>query len=314
VTTPSILKHVQSVADPTRCRLLRILGRQELTVSELCAVLQLPQSTVSRHLKTLGDDNWVQSRRDGTSRFYTLAAEELATDARELWSLIRIQMDDQREARQDDRRLEGVLATRRTKAREFFAAAADQWDRLRAELFGATFHLRALLGLLDDQWTVGDLGCGSGHVAQALAPFVSRVVAVDGSHEMLEAARARLGDEQNVEFHQGELESLPLASGSLDGVVLGLVLHYVPDPVAVVREAARVLRPGGRLLIVELCAHERDELQQRMGHVWLGFSEVQIGRILAGGGLERVRVRPLPAEPDARGPSLFAATARKPGL
>src|SRR5438552_17173518 len=121
MTQPAILKHMLTAADVTRCRMLRILARQELTVSELCAVLQLPQSTVSRHLKTLLEDDWVTSRRDGTSRFYSMAAEELAPDARGLWGLIREQVGSSPEARQDDRRVEGVLAARRSKAREFFS-------------------------------------------------------------------------------------------------------------------------------------------------------------------------------------------------
>src|SRR5947207_11445544 len=114
MSQPAILKHMTTVADATRCRMLRILARQELTVSELCAVLQLPQSTVSRHLKTLLEDHWVSSRRDGTSRFYSMAPEDLAPDARGLWGLIEGQVARSPDAQQDDRRVEGVLAGRRS--------------------------------------------------------------------------------------------------------------------------------------------------------------------------------------------------------
>ncbi|HTE17235.1 MAG TPA: methyltransferase domain-containing protein, partial [Armatimonadota bacterium] len=110
---------------------------------------------------------------------------------------------------------------------------------------------------------------------------------------------------------QGELEALPLDEGSLDAAILMLVLHYVPDPAGVLSEAARVLRPGGRLLIVDMLPHDRDEYQQQMGHVWLGFSEAQTLRYLAAAGFSGSRVCPLPPDPDAKGPGLFVATARR---
>src|SRR5215204_7664007 len=121
----AILEHMSALSDPTRCRMLLLLERQELTVSEICAVLQMPQSSVSRHLKTLADDNWVISRRDGTSRFYAMSAgDELDPGATRLWPIIREQVAATSAAGQDDRRLRGVLARRRAKSQEFFATAA----------------------------------------------------------------------------------------------------------------------------------------------------------------------------------------------
>jgi ArsR family transcriptional regulator len=156
---------------------------------------------------------------------------------------------------------------------------------------------------------VGDLGCGTGRTVQTVAPFVERVVAVDGSREMLETAAEHLRDFENVDLRQGELEALPVEEDALDAALLILVLHYVPDPARVLAEAKRVLRPGGRLLIVDMLPHEREEYQQQMGHVWLGFSEAQVSRYLTQAGFEQARFRPLPADPEARGPSLFVATA-----
>src|SRR5690606_6144405 len=126
------------------------------------------------------------------------------------------------------------------------ATAAGRWDAVRAELFGRTTDLHALLGLLDDEWTVGDLGCGTGSVAAALAPFVRRVVAVDASRAMLAAAAERLQGAPGVELRAGALERLPVADGELDAAIFSLVLHYVPDPAAALAEARRALRPGGR--------------------------------------------------------------------
>src|SRR5688500_19508236 len=165
----AILEHMSALSDPTRCRMLLLLERQELTVSEICAILQMPQSSVSRHLKTLADDDWVSSRRDGTSRFYSMAAEDLDAGARRLWPLIREQVAATSAAGQDDRRLRGVLARRRAKSQEFFATAAGGWDHLRSELFGDTFFLWAVLGLIEPDLVVGDLGCGTGQRTETVA-------------------------------------------------------------------------------------------------------------------------------------------------
>ena len=302
---------MSALADPIRCRMLVLLERHELTVSELCAVLQMPQSSVSRQLKTLADDSWVVSRRDATSRFYSMSVDDLDQGARQLWPIIREQLATSPAATHDEQRLRGVLARRRTKSEEFFATASAGWDHLREGLFGDTFYLWAVLGLIDPALTVGDLGCGTGQLSATIAPYVGRIIAVDASEDMLEAARRRLAESTNVDVRQGQLEALPIADGELDAAMLSLVLHYSPDPSKALTEAGRALRPGGRILVVDMQPHERVEYQQQMGHVWLGFSEKQIDKLLAGAGFGDVRLRPLPVDPDARGPALFAAVARR---
>jgi ubiquinone/menaquinone biosynthesis C-methylase UbiE len=307
----SILDHLSALADATRDRLLLLLEAHELTVTELCAVLQLPQSTVSRHLKALADAGWVTSRAEGTSRLYTMAREGLDQPTRRLWLLVREQVGGSRAATQDHHRLQGVLADRRTKSQEFFSSTAGQWDRLREELFGPTFHLQALLGLVDDRWIVGDLGAGTGAVSAALAPFVARVIAVDNSAAMLQAAKRRLHGLPNVELRRGDLEDLPIEDEALDAATLMLVLPYLPQPARVLREAARVLKPGGRLLVSDMLPHDREVYRQQMGHVRLGFSEAQFSEHLAAAGFEAVHLHPLPADPRAKGPALFVAVARR---
>jgi ubiquinone/menaquinone biosynthesis C-methylase UbiE/predicted transcriptional regulator len=307
----AIFDDLTALSDATRSRMLLLLERHELTVSELCAILQLPQSTVSRHLKTLADADWVSSRRDGTSRYYTLAIDERNASTRRLWSVLREQVAHSLGADQDARRLKGVLARRQAKSEEFFASAAGQWDRLRQELFGRASALHALPALLDRNWTIGDLGCGTGETAAAVAPFVTRVIAVDRSGDMLHAARRRLRDQPNVDVRRGELEALPIDDRDLDAAIVMLVLHHTPDPAAALREAARVLRPGGALLLCDMLPHDREEYKQQMGHVWLGFSTEKIDRLLAGSGFEKVRIVPLPIDPDAKGPALFVASAHR---
>lgn len=308
-STAPIFGDLTALADATRSRMLLVLERHELTVSELCAVLQLPQSTVSRQLKTLADANWVVSRRDGTSRYYTLAVEERDSHTRRLWALLRDQIVVSASADQDARRLKSVLARRQTKSAEFFASAAGQWDRLRRDLFGRTSGLHALPALLDPDWTVGDLGCGTGETSAALAPYVARVVAIDRSGEMLQAARRRLRGFANADVRRGELETLPIGDAELDAAVMMLVLHHVPDPSAVLAECARALKPSGRFVLCDMLPHEHEEYKQQMGHVWLGFGEDQVHRLLEAAGLTRVRIVPQPIDPDAKGPALFVASA-----
>ena len=307
----SMLDHMTTLSDPLRCRMLLVLERHELTVSELCTVLQLPQSTMSRHLKTLSEAGWAVSRRDGTSRYYSLAIDDLDSGGRRLWPLIREQVASTSGADQDARRLETVLARRRSKSEEFFSSASGEWDRLREELFGSAFHLHALLSLLDPAASVGDLGCGTGQLTELVAPHVAKVVAVDGSPDMLQAARRRLGASGNVDLRLGSLEALPIDGGELDVAILGLVLHHVPEPARAIAECARVLKTGGRVLIIDMLPHDRTEYQQQMGHVWLGFPERQITKLLTAAGFADVRVRALPISADAKGPALFVARGTK---
>lgn len=304
----AVLEQLATLADPTRTRLLLVLDRHELTVSELCAVLQLPQSTVSRHLRILTDDGWLASRAEGTSRQYRLASP-LPEAAVKLWEVVREQVVGGAQSARDAERLRSVIAERRLQSREFFSTSAGRWDETRADLFGARIELAALPALLDERWTVGDLGCGTGQLTAALAPFVKRVVGIDENRAMLAAARQRLEGVGNVDLREGELEALPVEAEALDAALLLLTLHHVVEPERALAEAHRVLLPGGRLLIVDMVPHERDEYRQQMGHVWQGFSEEQLKEWLGKAGFTGWRYRALPADPSAKGPLLFTATA-----
>jgi ArsR family transcriptional regulator len=310
-SAPPILDHLSALSDPTRSRLLLLLDRRELTVSELCGILQLPQSTVSRHLRALADAGWIGARAEGTSNLYTLSREGLDASAKRLWLLVREQVSATAAAAHDQRRLQTTLAGRRSKSQEFFASSASQWDRLRDELFGDRFHLAAMAAFADTNWTIGDLGCGTGRASEALAPFVARVIAVDASAAMLQAARKRLQAFGNVDLRRGDLEALPIDEGLLDAATLMLVLHHVTEPARAIAEVARVLKPGGRLIVVDMLPHDREHYRQQMGHVWMGFTDEQIARLLADNGFDRARVVPLAADARAKGPGLFVATASR---
>jgi len=314
-TTPrrhlALLGWMDGLADATRLRLLRLLEREELSVQELCDVLRLPQSTVSRHLKTLSGQGWLASRRQGTASLYRFA-EAADAGARRLWKLARAETDGWSSAEQDEVRLEARLRARREGAEEFFAGAARQWEALRAEAYGQRFEREALLGLLPPEWTVADLGCGAGSLSASLAPHVARVIGVDQSAAMLRAARRRLGGLDNVELHRAGLEALPLPSGSCDAALLVLVLSYVPEVAPVLAEAARILKAGGRLVVVDLARHGDEPFARRLGQARLGFAPGELAGALAAAGLDAPAIRPLPPEAGARGPALFIATARLP--
>ena len=305
-----VFDQLSTLSDPTRSRLLHVLENRELTVTELCSVLQLPQSTVSRHLKILSDEGWVASRADGTSRYYRLETA-LEPAAQQLWSVVRDQVAETPAGRQDARRVESVVNERRSRSQAFFSSVAGQWDAVRHDLFGDRSPLVGMLALVDSDWTIADLGCGTGSLTATLAPFVGRVVAVDASAPMLAAARRRLDGTANVDIRQGELEAVPIESAQVDAAVMSLVLHYIAEPAKALGEAARVLRPGGRLIVVDMTPHDREEYRQQMGHVWQGFSPEQMTDWLSAAGFEEVRYTPLPVEPDANGPALFVASATR---
>jgi ArsR family transcriptional regulator len=311
VKAPAILDHLAALADTTRSRILLLLDRHELTVTELCGIVQLPQSTVSRHLKALADSGWVAARSEGTSNVYTMTRDELDAPARRLWLLVREQVGSSAAAAQDQRRLQAAITERRTKSQEFFASSAGQWDRVRDELFGDRFHLAALAAFADRSWKVGDLGCGTGEVSAALSPFVERVIAVDASAAMLQAAKKRLSAFDNVDLRRGELEALPIDGGRLDAATLMLVLHHVSEPERALAEVARVLKPQGRAVVVDMLPHDRESYRQQMGHAWLGFSDEHVRRMFQESGFEDVRIVALPPDARAKGPGLFVATGRR---
>ncbi|MGE0551945.1 MAG: ArsR/SmtB family transcription factor [Gemmatimonadales bacterium] len=307
----AVFSHLTVLADPIRTRLLLVLERQELTVRELQQVMQLPQSTVSRHLRTLGEEGWVASRAAGSSNWYRMAGRDLAEAGRRIWQTVRDQASATPAARRDADRARIVVAERQSRSREFFATTAGHWDRLRSELFGRAALIAPLVGLAESEWTVADLGAGTGPLSEQLAPHVARVIAIDESPEMLAAARARLGGFSNVELRAGTLESLPIDDASVDVSFAVLVLHHLADPAAAVLEAGRVLTPGGRLVIVDMAPHEHSEYRELMGHQALGFDAETVEAWLAPAGIASRGYRIIGPDPEAKGPSLFVATGRK---
>lgn len=307
----ALIRWLEGLADPTRLRLLRLLERHELGVAELCDILQMPQSTVSRHLKLLADQGWLVSRRQGTNNLYRMILDELTEAPRNLWITARAQTEDWPTWQQDQLRAIQRLRAREQGSQGFFAGAAAEWDRLRVELYGHAFVPAAIASLLPPDMIVADLGCGTGTIAAALAPHVRQVIGIDNSPAMLDAARQRTADLANVELREGDIAAPPIAPGSCDAAMLILVLTYVDDVPATLGAARRLLRRGGRLVIVDLLRHDRDDFRRQMKQQGLGFEPDELAAALKASGFASATTQALAPEPNVKGPALVLATARR---
>lgn len=304
---PTIYDRLATLGAPARVRVLRLLELEELAVGELAKVVQMPQSTVSRHLKDLLDHGWVVRRREGTAARFAMS-DSLDPEARALWELVKAGTDD--DHADDGLRLASVLAAREVDSRTFFGRVGGSWTDLRRELFGASFLLPGLLAALSPDEVIADLGCGAGDVTALLAPNVKKVIAIDREPAMIAAARTRLGDAPHVDLREGPLEAPPLGPGEVDVALLMLVLHHVEDPGLVLRALAPALTRRGRVVILDMVAHDRDEYRRTMGHRHLGFGREDLVRFASGSGLVVARYDVLAPDPEGTGPALFVAVLR----
>ena len=266
-----ILSVFKALADEVRLRILGCLAVSELSVAELVSVLGLPQSTVSRHLKPLRDIKLVETRRDGTSMFYRPGP---AFRQPELSSLIESRLSDFPHAHQDALAVRKALEERRRKSQEYFDAMAGTYSNLNEPGGGWRAMTSALAAGFLHQ-TVADLGAGEGHLSLLLARFAAQVNAVDSAEQMVsylqrQADEAGLSD--RIACHLGDLEHLPLESESQDACFLSQALHHAAQPAKAILEAARVLREGGRLILLDLMQHQLEWVREQMADQWLGFS------------------------------------------
>lgn len=291
------------LAAPVRTRILRLLEVEELGVGELAKVVQLPQSTVSRHVKELREGGWIATRKEGTTNLLSLAPLEDAAEA--LWRLARSETDG--DDPDDALRLASVLAAREGDGRRFFGRVVGQWSQLRKDMFGETFLTPTLLSLLPSDHVVADLGCGTGESMALLAPAVGRVIGIDREPAMLVAAKARLEGLDNIVLREGELPEPPLEEAEVDTALCMLALHHVEQPADLWRAAARFLRPGGRLILLDMVAHDRTAYRRSMGHLHLGFGEADVRAWASAAGMQTRTWRVLPPAAEATGPALFLA-------
>lgn len=291
------LKFLKVLSDPTRLRILELLTQAELNVAELCEVLALPQPTVSRHLALLRESGWLVDRREGPWVYCRAEFGGWGADLRQAWdALLRARQDDP-ERRHDRERLERTLRRRREAARRVYDGAVAADGGTRQSRLGDLLPWRSLAGLLPSDRVVVDLGTGTGDLLPYAAPRAARVVAVDFSAVMLGTARERMRAAPGsaaVDYVRGDLEDLPLADGIADGVVASLVLHHAAQPAVAIREMARILRPGGRLVLVDFLPHGEEWLKEEEGDVWLGFEPATVRQWLEHAGFGRLLVEDAP--------------------
>jgi len=284
------LKSLRALADPTRLRILALLEKDELSVNELQEVTRLGQSRISTHLGLLAETGLLVSRRDGRRTFYRLNPEADA-HAREFLLLALRGAHELPEQAADGVNLKRVLARREEQAQVYFNQVAGRFDRSYGpgrswQAFGHL--LLRMLPAID----VADLGSGEGLLAELLARRCRRVIAVDNSEKMVQfgAKKARANGLTNLEFRLGDLQNPPVDPSSVDLVILSQALHHAEEPSLALQAAARILRPGGRVMILDLVKHRFVQARELYGDRWLGFAESDLHRWLESAGFSEIEI------------------------
>jgi ubiquinone/menaquinone biosynthesis C-methylase UbiE len=296
-----LLSSLRAVAEPTRLRLLALAARGSFCVMEFTEILGQSQPRLSRHLKLLCDCGLLDRVREGANVWFALPPGHDGALARDL--IARLPADDA-VLESDRRQAARVLAERARIASESFRNKGADWDEMRALELPAQAVEDALLGLLPEN-ALGrllDIGTGTGRVLELLAPRIRQGLGVDASKAMLALARARLAHPglAHCAVRLADMYRLPLTDGSFDIAVLQMVLHFAEDPAGAIAEAARVVRPGGTLVIIDLASHMRDDLTSKRAHRWPGFSDAAINQLLTNAGLDPGEAVTIPGPLDVR--------------
>ncbi len=306
----ALLTIFRGLADPSRVRILLLVRRMELSVGEIAAVLGQSQPRVSRHLRILADAGLVRRAKEGAWVFVRLGPPDICAP---VLAAIDALAGDAGAA--DQARLAAVRAERAAAADAWFAAHAADWDRERALYIAESAVEAAILATLaaDDLGALVDVGTGTGRMIELLGRRAATALGIDRSPEMLRLARGRIEalGLPHAEVRHGDMYALPRTDGSVDTVVLHQVLHFADDPAAVIAEGARVLAPGGRLLVVDFMPHGREELRVQQRHVRLGFADAQVLGWMAAAGLDAGVAAQLPSS-EALGVTLWLG--QRPGL
>ena len=305
----------KTLIDPTRMRILFLLEREELAVQELVQILDTAQSTVSRHLGILREAGLLRDRREGTSIYYRFGPRE-DPEWSETWQLARRSLTEDSTTVSDLAKLDLVLNRREVSSGRWFEEVGADWDSIRKVFNDDVHRARAISRLIPSRLRVADIGTGTGILARELAMSGVHVVAIDRSERMLQAASAKLHDlpEGAVELVRGEADDLPVGDGAMDAAMAHMVLHYLAAPAEAVREMMRVVRPGGRVIIVDFVHHDQGWMQSELGGLWQGFDLEQVKRWFEDAGLcdVRIEVDEENSRPGVDLPHTFIAVASRP--
>ncbi len=307
-------KIFRTLGDPTRVRIGLLLQREELAVQELMEVLGMAQSRVSRHLGILREAALVRDRRDGTYALYHFVGPEEPAWA-DAWALACRAVADDPATERDQAALARVLRAREQRAHSFFDSVGGEWDALRKVWGDELLRARAFRHLIPSGMTVADVGTGTGVLAIDLAEAGCHVIAIDSSEAMLEAAARKLeaAGVSGVELRAGTAEGLPLADGEVDAAFAHMVLQYLEAPEPAIAEMSRVVRPGGRVVLIDFVSHDRAWMQGELGVRHLGFAPEDLAAAMRAAGLEQVHVNVQPeATRGADLPETFIASGTRP--
>ncbi len=305
----SILKSLRLLADPNRLRLLLLLEREELSVAELQEILGKGQSQISTHLAQLKNAGLIEDRRTGKNIFYRLAAP-----SPELMAVARLGAVETAFASDDSDALRLVLHKRRDKMRTHFDQLAGRLGRQYVP--GRSWKgLAEVLLQLFPPLIIADLGAGEGTLSQLLSQRAKKVIAVDNSERMAEYGRelARAHGVKNLDYRQGDLEDLPIEDASVDVAFFSQSLHHAQHPERAICEAHRILKPGGRIAVLDLLKHNFEDVRELYAHLWLGFAEVEISRFLRRAGFRQIHTAIVHKEATAPHFETLLAVANKPG-
>lgn len=294
-----LLTALKAAAEPTRLRLLALCAHADLTVSDLTQILGQSQPRISRHLKLLSEAGLLDRMREGNWVYFRLAGR--GTGAELGRTLADALPDDDAQINLDLERLDAIRQARAAKAEAYFRRNAGRWDEIRALYVAEEKVEQVLLELLSGPRVrdLLDVGTGTGRILELLAPRAERAIGLDLSREMLAVARAKLDKAgfRNCELRQGDMYHLPLPPRSVDAVTFHQVLHFGETPADAIAEAARVLRPGGRLLVADFAAHALESLRDTHAHRWLGFDDAKVRDWFLAAGLEPGEPVTLPGDP-----------------
>src|SRR5580658_8029976 len=292
---PSIIKTLKVVADPNRLRILLLLKGEELSVAELQEILAMGQSTISTHLSQLKQAGLVEDRRTGKNNLYRLSP----SDGGPLDQILAQARQEIPEAARDQAARRRVLRKRQDKTRAFFDSVAGRLNRDYVPGKSWKSLAEALLRLVPPV-TIADLGAGEGSFALLLAQRAVHVIAVDSSAKMIEVGReeARRNHVANIDFRLGDMEELPIAPGEVDLVFFSQSLHHALHPARALHEAARILAPGGRIVILDLAKHRFEEAREMYADQWLGFSESDLESMLQQAGFSDIETALVDKEPE----------------
>jgi ubiquinone/menaquinone biosynthesis C-methylase UbiE/DNA-binding MarR family transcriptional regulator len=295
----SILKNLRLLTDPSRLRILMLIEREELSVAELQEILAMGQSRISTHLAQLKQAGLVEDRRNGKSSLYRLNGAGSKSFA-ELMSVLRQAATEIPEAGHDSQALRLVLRRRQDKMRAYFDELAGKFGRHYVPGRSWKGLAETLLALMPPL-VIADLGAGEGTFSQLLARRAKKVIAVDNSEKMVEygAALARKHRVKNLEYRQGDIEDVPIRKASVDVAFFSQALHHARHPQRAVAEAWRILRPGGRIVVLDLMRHTYEQARELYADLWLGFTEVEVGRFLRHAGFKEIETSVVHREEEA---------------